>query len=164
MKRRYRESTSPLDRLIHFIALGFGAGAAPAAPGTFGTLMGVPFYLVLRELPWPGYVLVVAAMFVAGIWLCDRTERYLGQHDHGSIVWDEITAFQIVMVAAPAGPVWIVAGFSLFRLFDIWKPWPIRQVERQTSGGLGTMLDDVLAAVYALLILQATYFLLATPH
>jgi len=161
MSRAGNVRASGMDRLVNFVALGFGAGAAPVAPGTFGTLMAVPIYLAIRELPVPGYVLVVAIMFVVGVWLCGRAERSLGQHDHPAIVWDEITAFQITMFAAPAGPLWIVTGFVLFRVFDIWKPWPIRALERQVKGGLGTMLDDVLAGVFALLILQASYSLLA---
>ena len=161
MSRPGNVRASGMDRLVNFVALGFGAGAAPVAPGTFGTLMAVPIYLAIRELPVPGYVLVVAIMFAVGVWLCGRAECSLGRHDHPAIVWDEITAFQVTMFAAPAGPLWIVAGFVLFRVFDIWKPWPIRALERQVKGGLGTMLDDVLAGVFALLILQASYSLLA---
>jgi len=160
MSRKHDGSVGPFDRFIHFVALGFGAGAAPVAPGTFGTLMGVPIYLALRELAWPGYVLAVVLMFGVGVWVCGQTERALGQHDHPAIVWDEITAFQITMFAAPAGPLWIAVGFFLFRLFDVWKPWPIRQLEQRIKGGLGTMLDDVLAGLFALLILQGTYLLL----
>jgi len=158
-----RASVRFIDRCVHFIALGFGAGAAPVAPGTFGTLVAVPLYLALRELSWPVYVLIVIAMFGVGVWVCERTERFLGQHDAPAIVWDEITAFQITLFAAPASPVWIVAGFVLFRAFDIIKPWPISYLERKIKGGLGTMLDDVLAGLFALLILQGTYLLLASP-
>lgn len=142
-------------RIVHFLAFGFGSGKAPVAPGTFGTLVGIPAYLLLQPLAIYIYVAVVAGMFGLGIWICHVTERDLGVHDHPGIVWDEIVGYLITMFLAPAGWMWIALGFVLFRLFDIWKPFPIRQIERRIQGGFGNMLDDALAAIYAWLVLQA---------
>ncbi|MEW6331025.1 MAG: phosphatidylglycerophosphatase A [Pseudomonadota bacterium] len=148
-----------LRKLVHFLAFGFGAGKAPVAPGTFGTLAAIPLYLLLMYLPWPLYAAIVLGMFALGVWLCQVTERDLGVHDHPGIVWDEIVGYLITMFMAPAGWVWIVAGFVLFRLFDIWKPFPIRQLERRIQGGFGNMLDDALAGFYALAVLQGLVYL-----
>ena len=140
---------------IHFIAFGLGSGAAPYAPGTFGTLAAIPVYLLFNEfLSLPVYAGVTVSMFVAGVWLCDRTERDIGVHDHSGIVWDEFVGYLVTMFAVPAGWPWVVAGFFLFRLFDVWKPYPIRQLERRHQNGFGNMFDDLLAGVYANLILQ----------
>lgn len=144
----------------HCLALGFGLGLAPVAPGTFGTLLGVPVYLLIAGLPLWGYCGVVAALFVAGTLVAGRTGRALGVHDHGAIVIDEVVGFLVAMLAAPAGWPWIVAGFLLFRLFDIWKPWPVRLADRHVQGGLGVMLDDLLAGAYALVAIQAIGMLL----
>jgi len=144
----------PGNRLVHFLAFGFGAGYAPVAPGTFGTLVAIPIYLLLMQAPLPVYALVVLGMFAAGVWLCETTERDLGMHDHSGIVWDEIVGYLITMCMAPAGWVWVVVGFLLFRLFDIWKPFPIRLLERRIQGGFGNMFDDALAGLYSLVILQ----------
>jgi phosphatidylglycerophosphatase A len=124
------------------------------APGTAGTLVAVPLFCVAAELPLAGYLLLTALMFVAGIAICGAAARALGVHDHGGIVWDEITGYFVTMLAVPAHWVWVAVGFVLFRLFDIWKPWPIRWLDRRVSGGLGIMLDDVLAGLYAAALLQ----------
>jgi phosphatidylglycerophosphatase A len=139
---------------IHFLAFGFGSGALPRAPGTFGTLVAVPLFLLLAPLPLWTYLSLVAVLAVLGVWLCQVTSRDLGVHDHAGIVWDEIVGYLITMIAVPASWPWLVAGFVLFRLFDIIKPWPIGWADRHVHGGLGIMLDDVLAAVYAGLIMQ----------
>ncbi len=123
------------------------------APGTFGTLAAVPLYLLLRPLPLFSYLVVLLVSFVAGVWLCERTSRDLGVHDHGGIVWDEIVGYLLTMAFAPPGWPWILLGFVLFRLFDILKPWPIRTIDRQVAGGFGIMLDDLLAGIYALLVM-----------
>lgn len=149
------------QRLLHFAAIGFGAGAVPRAPGTFGTLMAVPLYLLLRELAPPVYLAVVVVLFVAGIGICRAGQRYFAVYDHPAIVWDEIVGFLVTMVLAPPGWIWIVIGFALFRLFDIWKPFPIRILERRVQGGLGTMLDDVVAALYSFVVLQALAYYFA---
>jgi phosphatidylglycerophosphatase A len=142
-----------LHNPMHFLAFGFGSGVLPWAPGTFGTLVAVPFYLLLRPLPLGSYLLVLLVGFVVGVWLCERTSRDLGVHDHGGIVWDEIIGFLLTMALAPPGWPWILLGFVLFRLFDIFKPWPIRHIDRQVGGGFGIMLDDQLAALYALVMM-----------
>jgi len=145
---------------VHFLALGFGSGCAPKAPGTFGTLAAIPLYLLLQPLPLWIYLLLTAAGFVLGVWVCDRTARDLGVHDHPAIVWDEVIGYWITMIAAPPGWLWVMAGFALFRLFDILKPWPIQQADRKVGGGFGIMFDDVLAAGYAWLVLQGLAWLL----
>lgn len=144
---------------IHFLAFGFGSGLSPKAPGTMGTLAAIPLYLLLVELPLAGYVLVLLAATLFGVWLCGESSRLLGVHDHGGIVWDEFVGFWITMLLAPAGWWWILAGFVLFRLFDIWKPWPVRIADRKVHGGLGIMLDDILAGGYAWLVLQSLVWL-----
>lgn len=140
---------------IHFLAFGLGSGAAPYAPGTFGTLAVIPLYLLLVSyLTWPIYAVVVTLMFFLGVWLCDRTEKDIGTHDHSGIVWDEFVGYLVTMFYAPAGWLWIIIGFFLFRLFDIWKPYPIRQLERRYRNGFGNMIDDVVAGLYAGIVLQ----------
>ena len=146
--------TSP----VHFLAFGFGSGLSPKAPGTMGTLAAIPLYLLLMNLPLTGYLLALLLISVAGIWICGESSRRLGVHDHGGIVWDEFAGFLLTMTAAPQGWAWIVLGFALFRLFDIWKPWPVRVADRQLHGGLGIMLDDILAGIYAWLVLQAVAY------
>ena len=130
-------------------------------PGTVGTLVGVLFYLGLAGLPLTVYCAVTAGLFLAGIWICDRTARDLGVHDHPAIVWDEIVGYLVTMIAAPRGWGWLLAGFLLFRLFDIWKPWPIRWLDRRVRGGFGIMVDDLLAGIYAAVLLQIAF--LFTP-
>ncbi len=153
----------PVDLLmnpLHALALGCGAGCAPKAPGTFGTLVGVLLYLALRPLPLVVYLLVVSAGFMIGIYLCGRTAAALGRHDHPAIVWDEIIGYLVTMTAAPGGWWWLLIGFGLFRAFDIFKPWPIKAVDQRVGGGSGIMLDDLLAALFAFLVIQVTsYFL-----
>jgi phosphatidylglycerophosphatase A len=141
-------------RTVKFLAMGFGAGAMPFAPGTFGTLVGVPVYLVFAGLPPGLYVLVTIALFGAGIWLCNVAQQELGKADHPGIVWDEIVGYLVAMTAAPLGWAWLGIGFLLFRLFDIWKPFPIRHLDRRVHGGFGIMLDDVVAGLYAWLCMQ----------
>jgi len=139
---------------VHLLAFGLGAGAVPKAPGTAGTLLAVPLYLLLEPLGPVGYFLVLVAVFLIGIYLCGRTSRDLGKHDHSGIVWDEILGYLVSMWLAPRGWVWPLLGFVLFRLFDILKPWPIGWLDRRVAGGLGIMLDDLLAGVFALAGLQ----------
>ncbi|MEN8179333.1 MAG: phosphatidylglycerophosphatase A [Pseudomonadota bacterium] len=138
---------------VHLLAFGFGSGVMPFAPGTFGTLVAVPLYLLLELQPLFSYLITLLVAFVAGVWLCERTSRDLGVHDHGGIVWDEIVGYLITMTFAPPGWLWVIIGFVLFRFFDILKPWPIRTIDRQVQGGFGIMLDDVLAGIYALLVM-----------
>lgn len=132
----------------HLLAFGFGSGLLPKAPGTYGTLVGIPLYLLIQPLSWVFQALFVTLAFVAGLWICQRASDDLGVHDHSGIVWDEIVGFLAAMVFAPPGWVWIVIGFLLFRVFDILKPWPIDWVDRRVEGGLGIMLDDLIAGFY----------------
>ncbi len=142
------------------LAFGFGAGLSRYAPGTAGTLMAVPFGLLLRQMPdvlfWP----LLAVLFLLGVWVCGVASRALGRHDPGGIVWDEMLGFWLCIAFLPIAPLWWLAAFGLFRLFDIVKPWPIRQLERRVSGGFGIMIDDVLAAAYAMAVLAALQRLL----
>lgn len=149
-----------LKNPIHLLALGFGTGYAPKMPGTIGTLVGILFYLPMIYLSWPIYTGATIVLFLLGIWLCEVTAGHLGVHDHGGIVWDEIVGFLITMTAVPSDWRFVVLGFVLFRLFDIWKPWPISWLDSKVTGGLGIMMDDVLAGIYALIVLQIIVYLL----
>ncbi len=145
---------SDLKDPVNFFALGFGSGLSKYAPGTMGTLVAVLFYLLLQPLSLGYYIAVAIGVSLVGIWLCDRCARILGVHDHPGIVWDEIAGYLLTMVAAPPGWQWLVLGFCLFRLFDIWKPWPIKVIDRRVEGGFGIMLDDIVAALFAWIVLQ----------
>jgi phosphatidylglycerophosphatase A len=140
--------------MVHMLAFGMGAGCSPKAPGTMGTLLAVGIYLPLSRLSLPAYSAVLVLVILVGIWLCDKAARDLGLHDHPGIVWDEIAGYLLTMLAAPAGWSWMVVGFVLFRLFDIWKPWPIGWLDRRVGGGFGIMLDDLVAGVFAAACLQ----------
>ena len=138
----------------HFIALGAGAGLAPFAPGTFGTLLAFPiFWMAAPRLDPVFYLGGVAALFAAGVWACDVTGRALHAPDHGGMVWDETVAFLLVLFFTPVYSYWQAFAFLAFRLFDIAKPPPIRYYERAVKGGLGVMIDDMIAAFYTLLVL-----------
>lgn len=140
---------------VHILAFGLGSGAAPKAPGTFGTLAAVGiYYFWLQQLTLLPFLVLIVVSFFIGVWLCDKTSRDLGVHDHSGIVFDEWVGFWITMIAVPAGWQWLLLGFLLFRLFDIWKPQPIRWLDKHVQGGFGIMIDDVLAGIYALVVLQ----------
>ena len=139
---------------IHLLAFGFGSGAFPKAPGTAGTLAAVPIYLLMQPLSGGLYLLLVGLMFIFGIWLCGRASQDLGVHDHGGIVWDEWVGLLLTLWLAPVGWVWLCSGFLLFRVFDILKPWPIGWLDRRVEGGLGIMLDDLVAGLFAFTLLQ----------
>lgn len=141
-------------RLSRWIALGFGSGLSPWAPGTVGTLWAwVAWQAIVPWLPASGMLALVAIGFAVGVWACERTTEALGVQDHGGIVWDEIIAFWLVLAFAPPGFGAQLAAFLLFRFFDIVKPPPIRHFDRTVHGGFGIMLDDLLAAGYTLLVL-----------
>ena len=140
---------------VHWVAFGAGAGLAPRAPGTAGTAAAVPVYLAIASQPVPVYLLAVALVIAVGVRVCDRTARELGVHDHPGIVIDEIAGFLVAMTALPLDWRWIVAGFVAFRLFDIAKPWPISLADRSVGGGVGIMLDDVMAGALACATLHA---------
>ena len=143
-------------RLSRWIALGFGSGLSPIAPGTAGTLWAWAVWQALAIWMSPTSMLVLcAAGFALGVWACDRTAKALGVADHGAIVWDEVIAFWLVLTLAPGGFGTQAAAFLLFRFFDIVKPPPIRYFDATIKSGLGVMLDDLLAAIYALLAIAA---------
>jgi len=139
----------------HWLAYGFGSGLIPWAPGTAGTLAAVPLYLLLSPLPLGWYLTVLLAMLGIGIWACGKTARELKVHDPSAIVWDEILGFLLAMAGSPPGWPWILAGFLLFRVLDILKPWPIRVLDQRVPGGLGIMLDDLAAGALVWVILHA---------
>lgn len=148
-----------LSHPAHFCALGFGSGLAKKAPGTFGTIIGMPMFLLIAGLDFYMQLASIFGMFLIGIYCCDKTGKALGVSDHGSIVLDEIVAMMLVLTITPPQWQWWLAAFLLFRLFDIWKPAPIRQFDAKVKGGLGVMLDDVLAAVYAIISLKILLWL-----
>jgi phosphatidylglycerophosphatase A len=138
----------------HFFALGFGSGLSPFAPGTAGTAMAFPLYWGLMQfLGLAPMLAFIAASFLAGIWFCEVAGRNMGVSDPGPVVWDEIVATWLILAFIPVHWGWWLAAFFLFRLFDVWKPFPIRQIDERTRGGFGVMLDDLLAGLYALAVL-----------
>ena len=150
------------DHPAHFVALGFGAGLAPIAPGTFGTLLALPIFWWLNpRLGATEFLILLGVLYAGGVWVCDRTGRDLGVEDHKGIVWDEVVAFLIVLFFTPKTPIWQAFAFLLFRLFDILKPGLIRFVEARFRGGFGVMIDDLVAALFTLVCL--TLFRLSSP-
>jgi len=137
----------------NFLALGAGSGLAPKAPGTFGTVAAIPLFL-LMPYSLPIYLLIVLLLFVLGVWLCDTCANNLGVHDHPAIVFDEWVGYLITMIAVPRSLALIALGFVLFRLFDVLKPWPIGLADKRVSGGLGIMIDDVIAGLFAAITLH----------
>jgi phosphatidylglycerophosphatase A len=136
---------------VLFLAFGFGSGLAPKAPGTAGTLAAVPLYLWLSQFSQSVYLAAVVLVAFAGVWICGRASARLGGHDHPGIVWDEFAGYLVTMIPASGSWISLLAGFILFRLFDIWKPWPISVADKSISGGAGIMLDDLLAGIPAAL-------------
>lgn len=145
----------------HWLAFGFGSGLAPRAPGTAGTVAALLPFFFMQSLPVYAYGAIVLLSGIFGIWLCGKTAEDLGVHDHGGIVWDEFVGLWIALFLVPNHWLWIAAGFGLFRLLDILKPWPIKWADKQLKGGLGIMLDDVLAGIMAALCIQAIRVLLS---
>ena len=145
----------------YFIAFGFGSGLMPVAPGTWGTVAAIPIYLLLAQTHWSVYLSVTLVSFILGVFICNKVSRDLGVPDYSGIVWDEIVGFLLTMFLVPFHVIWIISGFLLFRLFDIWKPNPIRWLDHYVKGGFGIMIDDVLAAIFAWIILQALVWGLA---
>lgn len=139
---------------LHFIAFGFGSGAIPVAPGTFGTFLAIPFYLLIRPTPIYVYCGIVLIITLVSIWICDKVSKEIGVDDHQGMNLDEFVGFFVTMIAAPHGCWWILLGVVLFRFFDIVKPFPIRQIDEKVHGGFGMILDDVCAGVYSCIIIQ----------
>ncbi|MFJ1267018.1 phosphatidylglycerophosphatase A [Legionella lytica] len=139
---------------VYFIAFGFGSGLMPKAPGTWGTVAAVPVYLLLMHCNPIVYLILTTLAFILGVWVSDKVSNELGVHDYKGIVWDEVVGYLLTMFMAPQGFKWMLFGFILFRIFDIWKPQPIGYIDEKVKGGMGIMLDDVLAAIPAWLIMQ----------
>jgi phosphatidylglycerophosphatase A len=147
----------------HFLALGFGSGLAPKAPGTAGSLAAIPLFLLVAPISTISMVWtlgIITILFVLGIRYCDIAGRALGVADHGSIVWDEMVAMWLIMALTPHAPIIYVLDFVLFRLFDIWKPFPIKQCDAKLKGGFGVMFDDLLAAGYVLIVMKALQWMM----
>lgn len=145
----------------HFLALGFGSGLSPKAPGTMGSLAALPVVWLAGQLPWLGYLLVTMLAVYAGVYICARASRDMGVHDHGAIVWDEVAGMLISCFLLPMTPLWLALGFLFFRFFDVLKPWPISWCDKHLHGGFGIMFDDVLAGLMAFACLQALRYGLA---
>lgn len=138
----------------HFISLGFGSGLAKKAPGTFGTLVAFPLYMLIADYGMLTELAMVTALFLLGVWTSHFTGKALGVSDHGSIVFDEVVAMMLVLTFLPHCYINYTVAFLLFRLFDIWKPFPIRQCDAKMKGGFGVMFDDILAAVYTIISIK----------
>ncbi|TCV94006.1 phosphatidylglycerophosphatase [Luteibacter rhizovicinus] len=137
-----------------WVACGFGSGLAPKAQGTFGSLAAILPWLLLRDLSVAAWLVIIVVGFAFGVWVCDVAGRALGVADHRSVVWDEFIGQWIALLPALVAPWWaVLAGFVLFRIFDVWKPWPIGWLDRRVKGGMGVMLDDVVAGVFAAVVL-----------
>lgn len=141
------------------VAVGFGAGLLTRMPGTMGTLVGVPVALLMLQLPLSGQLLAIAIAFGFGCWVCDSTARAIGVHDHPAIVWDEVVGLMVTCVAAPPTVPVLICAFLIFRFFDILKPWPISWLDKRVHGGVGIMVDDALAGVFAAALLQLLLWL-----
>ena len=139
---------------IHFLAYGFGTGLMPILPGTFGSLVGVALFWFMAPLAPLTYAGIVVAMGIAGIFICGQTARDVGVNDPGFIVWDEIVGFLVAMYLMPRQWQWIILGFVIYRIFDIWKPYPIPWVEKNLGLGSGIMADDIVAGIYTFMILH----------
>ena len=142
-----------------WLATGFGCGFAPRAPGTVGSLVALlPWWFWLRELPPWHYALVLGCAFALGVWASDWVIGQLRSEDPGVVVWDEFIGVWLALMFAPAGWTWMLGGFALFRLFDIWKPWPVRWADREVHGGFGAMLDDALAGLLAAAVFHGAIY------
>ena len=138
---------------VHILAFGFGAGLAPFAPGTFGSLPGVLLFWFTMDFGLYVQLGVALSATLAGVWICGESARRIGVHDHGGIVWDEIVGMYLTLMVAPFSVTGWILAFVLFRVIDIVKPWPIRGLDHRIGGGIGIMLDDLVAALYAAILL-----------
>lgn len=158
-----QKSTSPnpatfkllITHPAHFLSLGFGSGLAKKAPGTFGTLAGLTIFWLISSYALITQLVIISGLFFIGIYCCAKTGKALGVADHGAIVWDEIVAIMLVLAFTPLHWFWWLIAFALFRLLDIWKPFPIRQFDAKLKSGFGVMFDDLLAGIYAIAALKA---------
>ncbi|WP_395341008.1 phosphatidylglycerophosphatase A [Ningiella sp. W23] len=157
MDKELRKRVSLLNP-DHFFGLGFGSGLVPIMPGTFGSLAALPILILMAYLPLSYFLMVTVISAVVGIRFCQKTSDSLKLHDHGSIVWDEIVGMMVVFIAIPITTVNLLIGFLLFRFFDILKPWPIRLFDKKVHGGLGIMLDDIVAGLIACACMHALMY------
>lgn len=151
------------ERFIVFCGVGFGSGLAPKAPGTFGSAFALLFVPIWLAIGFSGTILAVIVMSLIGIYICGQTSKIMGVHDDGRIVWDEFAGQSITFLPliylGQMNWIWVLVGFGLFRLFDVWKPWPIRVIDRQVGGGFGIMFDDIIAGIWAsICIILYLYF------
>ena len=144
-----KPSASLLAQPVHLIAFGFGAGLFPKAPGTAGTQLAVVPAWRIAGWSLQAKAVLIAALFIFGVWICGESARRLQSHDHPAIVWDEVVGYLATCLMLPAEPLWLLLAFVLFRFFDIVKPWPIRDLDHRLRGGIGIMLDDIVAAAMA---------------
>ena len=155
--RNYKQLPIPdsvWQKPTHFIAFGLGSGTFPFAPGTFGTLMAIPFYLAMQPLSPLHYFILLVIITVGSMWLCDKVSKEINVHDHPGMCLDEIVGYLVTMMGAPFGLGWIILGFILFRIFDILKPWPIGFIDKKIHGGFGMIMDDVMAGIYSLILIR----------
>jgi len=157
---RAAPAPAPFRRPVQFLAFGFGSGLSPWAPGTAGTLVAVPLYWLVADWSLPWYTLFVLLTALLGIGICSAASRELRVHDHPGIVWDEFVGYWITLWAIPFDWVWMLAGFVVFRVFDIVKPWPIGYFDRNVKGGVGIMVDDILAGIMACATLHLALWIL----
>jgi phosphatidylglycerophosphatase A len=143
-----------MNYFISLLATGFGVGYSPVAPGTLGTLIAIPVYYFLSAIPSPIYEITLIGFFFLSVWISENAEIFFGKKDDQRIVIDEMMGFLITMLWVPKTILFVTIGFFLFRLFDILKPFPIRRLEKRLKGGYGVVLDDVMAGVYANIILH----------
>lgn len=151
-----------LQNPIRFLGFGFGSGLAPKAPGTFGTLPALPLAWILLFLNSGkiGLIILSVVLFFIGIWICNVTERDLGVHDYGGIVWDEIVAMLLILAFVPQTVLWWLMAFLVFRFFDAVKPPPIKWFDQKVSGGFGVMLDDIIAAIMSIMVLLVLQYVM----
>ena len=148
-----------MDRLFMSIATGLGLGYAPFAPGTFGTMLALPIYFLIRHLPLPMYAVVLAVLILVAVAAAGAAEKILDRPDPGEVVIDEVVGMLVAMIAIPPHPLAWILAFALFRFFDIVKPWPVGYIDRHFHGGLGIVMDDLAAGLYALAALQVSWHL-----
>lgn len=148
-----------LTHPIHLLAFGFGSGLSPKAPGTAGTLVAIPIFILMSQLTLTNYLILLILLIIISFYICGKSAQMLGIHDHGGIVLDEICGYLVTMMFVPVSWQAIIIGFILFRVFDIFKPWPIKFLDQRISGGVGIVVDDLMAGIYALLSLQLIFWL-----
>ena len=134
---------------LHFLSLGFGSGLLKPAPGTWGTLAALPVWYLFANVSSVLYAVIMVITFIFGVYLCGYTAKAMGTHDHSSIVWDEFVGVWLALFLVPVTWIGVFLAFVFFRLFDIWKPWPIAYFDKHVHGGFGIMIDDVIAGIFA---------------